>query len=52
MSNEELEYINSLNAKRREQLCRREWMLRNALQWGGWLLAVLVLLLNIAVRAS
>lgn len=49
MSYEEMEYLNSLNAQRRERLCRREWMIRMGIQWGGWLLAGLILLVNLAV---
>lgn len=46
MSYEEIEYINSLNAERRERACRRAWMKQMAIQWGGWLLAALMLVLR------
>lgn len=47
MSYEEMEYLNRLTAKRREQACRRERMTDMAIRWGGWLLAALVLAANI-----
>ena len=46
MSYEEMEYINSLNTKRRERTCRRAWMVDQAIRWGGWLLAGLLLVLR------
>lgn len=52
MSYEELEYLNRLNAQRRERLCRREWMIRMGIQWGGWLLAALVTVLSLAAQAQ
>ena len=52
MSYEEMEYLNSLNAARRERACRREWMIRMGIQWGGWLLAGLILMANLAVYVS
>lgn len=50
MSYEEMEYINNLNAERREQACRREWLIRMGIQWGGWLVAALAMMANLAVR--
>ena len=43
MSYEELEYINGLNAERRERACRRAWLTDQAIRWGGWVLAGLLL---------
>ena len=45
MSYEEI--VNGANNKRRELRCRQEWMLRMAMQWGGWLLAGLILMANL-----
>lgn len=47
MSYEEI--VNGANAQRRETRCRREQMLRTAMQWGGWLIAGLMLAINLAV---
>lgn len=47
MSYEEI--VNGANAQRREARCRREQMLRTAMQWGGWLIAGLMLAINLAV---
>lgn len=44
MSYEEQEYLNSLTAKRRNRACRREWMVDQAIRWGGWVLAAVLLL--------
>ena len=44
MSYEEMEYLNSLTAERRERACRRAWMIDQAIRWGGWLLAAALLL--------
>ena len=52
MSYEEMEYINSLTAERRERACRRAWMVDQAIRWGGWLLAGLILMANLAVYVS
>ena len=52
MSYEEMEYINSLNAARRERACRRAWVVDQAIRWGGWLLAGLILMANLAVYVS
>lgn len=52
MSYEEMEYINKLGAARRERICRREWLVHMAIQWGGWLVAILVLSANLAVRVG
>lgn len=35
MSYEEQEYLNSLTRPRAERACRREWMVRMGIQWGG-----------------
>ena len=50
MSYEEQEYLNSLTRPRAERACRRERMIRMAVQWGGWLVAALLLMANLAVR--
>jgi hypothetical protein len=47
MSYEEQEYLNSLTAERRERACRRAWMIDQAIRWGGWLLAGLILMANL-----
>ena len=44
MSYEEMEYINGQGAERREKACRRAWMLDQAIRWGGWVLAAVLLL--------
>lgn len=49
MSYEEQEYINGLTRERRERACRRQWLIRTAIQWGGWLIAGLILAANLAV---
>lgn len=49
MSYEEQEYINSLTRERRELACRRAWMKQMAIQWGGWLIAGLILAANLVV---
>ena len=46
----ELEYLNSLNAKRRERLCLRRTLIRAAMQWGGWLLAGLIATTNLIAQ--
>lgn len=50
MSHEEMEYLNSLTAGRRERRCRRARMMDLAVRWGGWLLAGLILASNLALR--
>ena len=50
MSYEEQEYLNSLTRHNRERYCRRAWMIRMGIQWGGWLVAGLILMANLAVR--
>lgn len=52
MSYEELEYINSLTAERRERACRRAYRIDMAIRWGGWLLALVILTAEFAVRVS
>lgn len=47
MSYEEMEYINSLTAERRERACRRAYRIDMAIRWGGWLLAGLMLAANL-----
>ena len=49
MTYEEQEYLNSLTRPARERFCRRQWMIRTAMQWGGWLVAGLILAINLAV---
>lgn len=49
MSYEEQEYINSLTRPARERFCRRQWMIHTAMQWGGWLIAGLILAANLVV---
>ena len=51
MSYEEMECINGLNAARRERACRRAWMKQMAIQWGGWLLAALLMAIQFATIA-
>lgn len=48
MSYEEQEYINSLTRPARERACRLAWMKQMAIQWGGWLIAGLMLAANLA----
>ena len=50
MSYEEQEYLNNLTRPNRERASRRAWMLDLAVRWGGWLLAGLMLMANLAVR--
>lgn len=45
MSYEEI--VNGANKEHRERLCRQEYLLRMAMQWGGWLLAGLILMANL-----
>ena len=47
MSYEEQEYLNGCTAERRERACRRAWMVDQAIRWGGWLLAGLILMANL-----
>lgn len=49
MTYEEQEYLNSLTRPARERFCRRQWMIHTAMQWGGWLIAGLMLAINLAV---
>ena len=42
------EIVNGANAKRREARCRREQMLHTAMQWGGWMLAALLMAIQFA----
>lgn len=44
MSHEEMEYINELTRPARERYCRRSWMVDQAIRWGGWVLAAVLLL--------
>lgn len=41
------EIVNGANAQRREARCRREQMLHTAMQWGGWLLAGLLMAIQL-----
>lgn len=50
MSYEEQEYLNSLTRPRAERACRRERMTHMAAQWGGWILAGLMLMANLATQ--
>lgn len=52
MSYEEQEYLNSLTRPARERACRRAWMKQMAMQWGGWLIAALMLAINLATVAN
>lgn len=52
MSYEEIEYLNNLSRGRRERACFRDWMIRVCIQYGGWVLAALMLVANITVRVS
>lgn len=52
MSYEEQEYINSLARERRERACRLAWMKQMAIQWGGWLVAGLMMMANFAIRVG
>lgn len=47
MSYEEQEYLNELTRPRRERACRRAWMIRMGIQWGGWLAAGVSLLAHL-----
>ncbi len=50
MSYEEMDYLNSLTAKRGNERCRRESMAEKTFRWGGWMLAGVILALELAVR--
>ena len=52
MSYEEQEYLNSLTRPNRERACCRAWLIRTAVQWGGWLLAGLILMAHLAAKVS
>ena len=47
MSYEEQEYLNSCTAERRERACRRDRMIHTGIQYGGWILAGLILMANL-----
>lgn len=54
MSNEEQEYqeqeyLNELTRPGRERYCRRAHRIDMAVRWGGWLVAGMILVANIAV---
>lgn len=51
MSYEEQEYINELTRPARERYCRRAWMTQMAIQWGGWMLAALLMAIQFATIA-
>ena len=46
MSYEEI--VNGATAKRREARCRRDQMLHTAMQWGGWLIAGMLMAIQFA----
>lgn len=46
MSYEEI--VNGATADRREARCRRERMIHEAMQWGGWLIACLLMAIQFA----
>ena len=48
MSYEEQEYINELTRPARERYCRRQWMIHMGIQWGGWLLAGMLMAIQLA----
>lgn len=48
MSYEEQEYINELTRPARERYCRRQWMTHAAIQWGGWLIAGMLMAIQFA----
>lgn len=48
---DELEYLNSLTAPRRERLCRRDSLRHLAVQAAGWLMTVVLAVLLCAARA-
>lgn len=52
MSYEEQEYINGLTRPARERYCRRQWLIHTAIQWGGWLIAGLMMMANFAVKVG
>ena len=48
---EEIERLNELTRPARERSCRRAWMKQMAIQWGGWLLAALLMAIQFATIA-
>ena len=46
MSYEEI--VNGATAKRREARCHRDQMLHTAMQWGGWLIAGMLMAIQFA----
>lgn len=46
------EIVNSPTKERREARCRRDWMIGQAVRWGGWVLTGLVLVMALAVSVS
>ena len=63
MTHEEMEHLNNLvaenqqrarqeQAEHQRQACRWGYRLHMAALWGGWILALLMLMANIAVQAS
>ena len=46
------EIVNKPNNQRREARCRREWMIDQAVRWGGWVLAGLMMMANFAIRVG
>lgn len=52
MTYDECERLNRLTRPARERAWRRERQRRMAIQWGGWLVAGLILMAEFAVRVS
>lgn len=46
------EIVNKPNDQRRDARCRRDWMIDQAVRWGGWVLTGLVLVMALAVSVS
>lgn len=49
MSYEEI--VNGATAKQREARCRRDRMIHTAMQWGGWLIAGMLMAIQFATIA-
>ena len=47
MSYEEQEYLNDLTRPNRVRICRRAWIIDQAIRWGGWLVAGVSLLAHL-----
>lgn len=50
MNDKEINYLNARTAGRREKLRRRDELVHRAIQWGGWLIAAMVLTVALVTR--